>query len=162
MPSPQKNPPVDPADPLWSAFIPVREAAAALGLPEVEESTWYGTPSLKVRGKSMVRLKDAGTLVVLCPMEEKEILLAAAPEIYFETDHYKGWPAVLVRLSAIGADELKHRLAQVWRMRAPKRVVAQADREDGVNRGRPLSAAQDSANYSSAARRDDASPRGRR
>jgi hypothetical protein len=27
-------------------------------LPEVKQSTWYGTPSLAVRGKSFLRLKE--------------------------------------------------------------------------------------------------------
>ena len=46
--------------------------------------------------------------------------MAAAPRIYFETDHYKGWPAVLVRLSKIDDRELRHRLERAWRHRAPK------------------------------------------
>jgi hypothetical protein len=112
-----------PTDPLATAFARVRKAATALKLPEVEETTWFGTPSLKVRGKSFVRLKDKDTLVVLCPLEEKEMLLAAAPEIYFETDHYKGWPAVLVRLRKIKSAELKHRLTRAWRLKAPKRLI---------------------------------------
>lgn len=107
------------------ARIFARARAAARHLPDVEASTWAGTPCLKVRGKSLMRVKDADTFVVMCPLEEKELLLEAAPEIYFETDHYKGWPAILVRASEIGSDELKHRLERAWRMRAPKRLVAQ-------------------------------------
>jgi hypothetical protein len=41
-----------------------RVPAAAAHLPEVEESTWFGTPSLKVRSKSFVRLKAPRRLVV--------------------------------------------------------------------------------------------------
>ena len=48
-----------------------------------------------------MRMKDAETLVLLCPLEQKEFLMEVSPEIYFETDHYKGWPAVLIRLAAI-------------------------------------------------------------
>ncbi len=84
---------------LQTAFEPVRAAMAAAGLPEVEESTWHGTPSYKVRGKSFVRLKDVDTLVLLCPLEEKELLMDVEPDVFFETDHYKGWPAVLARIS---------------------------------------------------------------
>jgi hypothetical protein len=113
--------------PRTNPFARVR--AAASGLPEVEESTSYGTPSLKVRGKSFARLKDAGTLVVLCAIEEKEMLLEVDPKVYFETDHYKGWPAVLVRLRAIGTADLRHRLERAWRLKAPKRLVAGLDRE---------------------------------
>ena len=46
----------------------------------------------------------------MCPLEEKEMLIDAAPDIYFETDHYRGWPAILVRISEIDPDELRHRL----------------------------------------------------
>jgi hypothetical protein len=48
-----------------------------------------------------------------------------APSIYFETDHYKGWPAVLIRLRAIEDDELRHRLTRAWLLVAPKRIAAQ-------------------------------------
>ena len=109
------------------ARVFARARAAAAHLPEVEVTTWAGTPCLKVRGKSLMRVKDADTLVVMCPLEEKELLLEAAPGIYFETDHYKGWPAVLVRASEIGSDELRRRLENAWRMRAPKRLVAQLE-----------------------------------
>jgi hypothetical protein len=118
-----------PPKPRTHPFARVRAAAAHL--PEVEESTWFGTPSLKVRGKSFTRLKDADTLVVMCALDEKEMLMEAAPEVYFETDHYKGWPAVLVRLKSIKAAELRHRLEQAWRLKAPKRLVAELERKGG-------------------------------
>jgi hypothetical protein len=116
-----------PVKTLGTAFARLRAAAAHL--PEVEESTWYGTPALKVGGKGFARLKDAETLVVLCALDEKEMLMAADPEVFFETDHYKGWPAVLVRLKAINASQLRHRLERAWRFRAPKRLVAALDRD---------------------------------
>ncbi len=110
---------------LDAAFAPVRAALSEARWPETEESTWYGTPSLKVRGKSFCRLKDADTLVLLCPMEEKELLMELQPDIFFETDHYKGWPAVLARLSRMDAERLKHHLERAWRVKAPKRLVAE-------------------------------------
>jgi hypothetical protein len=58
------------------------------------------------------------------PLEHKEMLLEMAPEIYFETDHYRGWPWVLVRMSAISDDELTERLVEAWRFRAPKKLAA--------------------------------------
>jgi hypothetical protein len=56
----------------------------------------------------------------MCPLEEKEMLMAAAPDIYFETDHYKGWPAVLVRIRSISIAELRLRLERAFAMQAPK------------------------------------------
>lgn len=81
------------------AFAKVIEAA--LGLPEVEQATSYGTPALKVRKKLLCRVKDADTIVVMCPVEEKELLMEAAPALYFQTDHYKNWPSMLIRIRAI-------------------------------------------------------------
>jgi hypothetical protein len=106
------------------AFDRVHRLALATGLPEISVSTSYGTPALKVKDKSFVRMKDAETLVLLCPLEQKEFLMEVLPEIYFETDHYKGWPAVLIRLSAISDEELTQRLDDGWRHRAPKRLAA--------------------------------------
>ena len=92
-------------------------------LPGVEESTWYGTPALKVRGKGICRLKDedAGTLVIkVIDLEDKEALLRSDPEVFFTTPHYDGWPYVLVRLDQIGRDQLAELVEDAWRLRAPK------------------------------------------
>ena len=60
---------------------------------------------------------------------EKWALVAADPAIYFTEDHYNGYPAVLVRLPAIGVDELAELLVDAWRIQAPRRLVTAYDRE---------------------------------
>lgn len=68
------------------------EQAKRIGLafPEVAESTSYGTPALKVRGKLMIRLKeDDETLVCRSSWEERERRLALAPDVFFLTEHYR-------------------------------------------------------------------------
>jgi hypothetical protein len=80
-----------------------------------------------VRGKLFARLKDADILVVHAFPDEKEMLMQVDPGIYFETDHYKGWHAVLVRLDKISTSQLRYRLEQAWRHKAPKRLVAEFD-----------------------------------
>jgi hypothetical protein len=107
------------------AFARARAAAKATKLPGIAEATSYGTPSLTVRGKLLLRVKDADTLVLRCTLEDKAMLIEAAPKIYFETDHYVGWPAVLVRLPAIGDAELVHRLEKAWHLQAPKKLKAE-------------------------------------
>lgn len=110
---------------LDTVFERVVRLAQARRLPEITRATSYGTPSLKVKDKSFVRLKDADTLVLLCPLEQKALLMEMSPHIYFETNHYVGWPAVLVRLSAIDDEELSLRLEDSWRFKAPAKVAAQ-------------------------------------
>jgi hypothetical protein len=98
--------------------------AEGLGLAEVGLSTSYGDPALKVRDKAMGVVKEPGILYLPCPLEQKELLLEMAPEIYYQTDHYKGWPGLLVRLDVIGDEELSLRLEDAWRYRAPKKLAA--------------------------------------
>ncbi len=109
-------------DAVLATFDRLKRAAASL--PEVEEGMSYGTPALKLRKKLLCRVKDADIVVLMCPLEEKELLMGAAPGIYYQTDHYKGWPAVLVRMSAISDAELANRLALAWRSQAPKKLAA--------------------------------------
>ena len=108
-----------------TVFARIEKLAAERALPGCERSTSYGTPSLKVKGKSFVRLKDSSTLVLLCPSEQKALLLEISPEIYFETDHYVGHAAVLVQLAVISDEELSLRLEDAWRFKAPSKLAAQ-------------------------------------
>ncbi len=108
---------------ITAAFHRLKTAIAEAQWPDVVESQSYGTPALKVQKKLLVRVKDGDTLVFLCPLDEKERLLKCESKIYFETDHYKGYPAILVRLSTASDDELRVALERAWRMQAPKRIV---------------------------------------
>jgi hypothetical protein len=93
-------------------------------LPGAEVSTSYGRPALKAGGKSFANICSVpGALAVHCPLELKAMLIDAAPEFYFDTPHFKGWPAVLVRMEAIDDETLSSRLESAWAMRAPKRLV---------------------------------------
>ena len=101
--------------------------AAAAHLPGIEQSTSYGSLSVKVKGKYLCSVKDPNTLSLRCAMEDKEMLFASAPEIYYETDHYKGWPGLLVRLNKISKNELSVRLERAWRLQAPKTLQKSYD-----------------------------------
>jgi hypothetical protein len=107
------------------------EAVVKLGreLPEVEQGTSYGTPALKVRGKGIARLKEDGATVVfmLESVDEQEILIETQPKLYFITDHYRGWPAVLARLPVLRAGECRERLEEAWRLKAPKKLIDRFD-----------------------------------
>ena len=97
----------------------------ALSLPETTEKPSYGTPGFRVKDKLFARIHEMpNTLVVwVTDMDEKEALLAAAPDRFFETPHYDGYPMLLVRLDVIGLDELTEVLTDSWRARAPRRVL---------------------------------------
>lgn len=99
-------------------FDSVREIALSLG--NVEEGTSYGTTAFKVGGALFVRLHQDfdSTIVVRTDFEQREELLAADPETYFITDHYRNYEWVLVRLSQIRPDSLPDLLRTAWRLAA--------------------------------------------
>jgi hypothetical protein len=104
-----------------------------LALPGVEESTSYGTPALKVNGRLMTRLwEDGRTLVMKTTFEERDALMAEAPETYYVTDHYLDYPWVLIRLPKADAGAVNdllhaaHRIASSEKRRSRKKGARKA------------------------------------
>ncbi len=98
----------------------------ALSLPGVVQGTSYGTPALHVRKMLLVRLKEDGhTAVVRVEPTDRDVLLQADPDAFLLTDHYVGYPFMLVRLAQVRKDLLSELLEQAWRKVAPKRLVAE-------------------------------------
>ncbi|WP_345341897.1 MmcQ/YjbR family DNA-binding protein [Rhodococcus olei] len=104
--------------------------AVASRLPEVEESTWYRTPALKVAGKGFARLRTEaeGGLVLMCGLDEKQALLASGDPAFYTTPHYDGHGAILVDLERVERDQLAELLTESWRRKAPKRLQASLGR----------------------------------
>ena len=91
-----------------------------LALPNVEESTSYGASSLKVNGKlwtcpAINKSAEPGSLMVRIDLDQRDALLAEAPDTYYITDHYAPYPCVLVRLSRIRTDALQDLLQASWK-----------------------------------------------
>jgi hypothetical protein len=98
-------------------------------LPEFEESTSYGRPALKVRGKLFAALRtNPDAIVVKCDPDEKPLLLDARSDILFETPHYHGWPYMLIRLEA-SHEDVREFLIDSWLLTAPKRLAAELQPE---------------------------------
>jgi hypothetical protein len=100
----------------------------ALAFPGVEEGLSYGTPGFRVRGRFLARLwEDGETLVIKCGDNERDFRMRADPETFFTTDHYRGYPTVLVRLARVRENNLQAVLEEAWRRQAPKRLVKAYD-----------------------------------
>jgi hypothetical protein len=111
----------------------------ALALPETSEERSRGLASWRVRDKGFVwerplRPGDLRALGDAAPsgpilgarvehLVAKEALIADDPDVYFTTPHFNGYPAVLVRLEEIAADELEELIVEAWLCRAPKRLA---------------------------------------
>lgn len=116
----------------------------ALELPEAEQHP-EGF-SFNVRGKGFAwsfmervaprkpRVRRPDVLAVRVSGEvEKQSLIDADPTVYFTDDHYRGYPAVLVRLPEIDAEELRELLTDGWRTQAPRALVAIFDADRGAD-----------------------------
>jgi hypothetical protein len=110
--------------PTWDDVV-----AIGLRLPGVEVGTSFGTPALRAGGRGMCRLRSNPDALVLrvTDLGEREALLQGQPEAIFSTPHYDGHPYVLVRLDVVDPVELAELLEEAWRLRAPKRVIAEYD-----------------------------------
>lgn len=106
-----------------------RAVAIATALPGTEESTSYGTPALKVRGKLLARQRDdpEGRVVLVCEPSEKAALLAGGDPAFSTTPHYDGYAAILVDLELIDEDQLRELLTEAWRSKAPAKLRKQYD-----------------------------------
>ena len=103
-----------------------RVRRVGLSLPDVQATTKYdGSPILKLGGCFMAglathRSAEPDTLVVRCEFEKRELLLEDLPGTYYVTDHYRGYPIVLVRLPRLDQEALRDLLCVSWRLTAIK------------------------------------------
>ncbi|MGB2671667.1 MAG: MmcQ/YjbR family DNA-binding protein [Candidatus Acidiferrum sp.] len=103
----------------------------AMSLKNVEESTSYGTAAFKVDGKLLARLREDGeSLVVGTTFEEREEMMAAEPDTYYITEHYRNYPWVLVRLSRVNSEVLQDLLSRASRLASMQPRRASPRRRD--------------------------------
>jgi hypothetical protein len=100
-------------------FEDVRQIA--LSMPEVEETTAYGMPAFKAgktrfAGRPIERRDvEPNSLGVFVSFEERDGRIASRPDLYYLTEHFAPYPAVLVRLTNMRRDELRELLGTAWR-----------------------------------------------
>jgi len=123
-----------------ATFAQLDELARSLPEVEVRLST-EDRPAYRVRDKLFLCLRDRrkdavdpetgelmdDVLMFRTPgLEAKEALLADASLPLFTTEHFFGWPAVLLRVRDLGTvsrEALASLVIEAWKVQAPKRVV---------------------------------------
>ncbi len=95
-----------------------------LSFPGVEEGTSYGKPAFLLGKKFFTRLRiaDDGVVLMVDSIDERDMLLEAEPKLFFITDHYKNYPAVLAHLARLDAVTLRSLLQRRWKQIAPKKL----------------------------------------
>jgi hypothetical protein len=105
----------------------------ALKLPDVEEASDRFAFSVRNKGKlkgfawvwmervmpKKPRVPNPAVIAVRVPnLGHKDAMLSADPKKFFTEPHYNGFPAVLVRLDAVSAADLKILISEAWRCQA--------------------------------------------
>jgi hypothetical protein len=110
---------------------------------ELPGTTWEDRPQARARvadkgfcwtwlerfEEHKARVPNSTVLVVWVASEDvKHGLVEARPDVFFTERHYDGYRAVMVRLDEVDSDELRDLVTEAWRLRAPKRLIAEFDR----------------------------------
>lgn len=97
------------------------EIVRALGsaLPDVKDATSRLGVALKFKGRLLAceaidKSAAPNSLMVSISRKRRKALLAQNPDVFYLTDHYAPYPAVLVRLSRIKRTTLKDLLTESW------------------------------------------------
>ena len=87
-----------------------------LELPEIAEGRSYGMPSFLLQGRFFARFRDEDSVLVLqlATIAEREVLMELDPRAFFFTDHYRNYPAVLIRLADVPRSLFAAVVKEAW------------------------------------------------
>jgi hypothetical protein len=108
-------------------------------LPDVEVTTTWGKPTLKVGGKMFVciashKSAEPNTLVVMMDFAQRDALIEDDADTYYLKEHYLNYPCVLVRLSRVRADALRDLVTGAYRFMTANRGKSRERRRRGTGR----------------------------
>jgi hypothetical protein len=104
----------------------------ALTLPGTELSASYGKPAVKIAANGRAILgtgREGGTSFVLhIDIATVEMLMATGPETFWQTPHYEGHPAVLVRYASPDPERVRDTIRQAHEQAAAMKPVVKRKR----------------------------------
>jgi hypothetical protein len=82
--------------------------AFALALPDTEMSTSYGQPAVKANGRAFLNVghEPDTSFVLALDRDTIAMLKETGSDTFWQTPHYDGWPAVLVRYDSPDPDRV--------------------------------------------------------
>ncbi|HEX8401265.1 MAG TPA: hypothetical protein VF628_06130 [Allosphingosinicella sp.] len=78
---------------------------------------------MKVNGKEFLYTgREPDSFALSAPLSDKEVLIETDPDSFWETDHYRGWPAVLVRYDSRSSERIETVIMRAWwdRLKKPQ------------------------------------------
>src|ERR1700761_1846707 len=81
----------------------------ARAIPGATEVLWFRKPAVFLHGQFLTKVHDKEEAMTLrvSSMEMRDMMLEAEPELFYITDHYRNYPFLLARLSALTPKVLK-------------------------------------------------------
>ena len=98
----------------------------ALTLPDTILSTSYGKPAVKVASNGRAFLytghEDGTSFGIAIDLDTVEMLKETDPDTFWQTPHYEGWPAVLIRFDSADPDRVRAMIerSRDWTAAKPK------------------------------------------
>jgi hypothetical protein len=96
---------------------PLEVRRLLLALPKVVEGRSHGLPCFLINGRFLARLRDQETVLVLqlATIVDRDVLMQVDPRAFFFTEHYRDYPAVLIRLAEVPRPLLITVAKDAWR-----------------------------------------------
>jgi len=94
----------------------------------VYEKTSYGTPTFFVGKKVFTQVGSHGRTDIMLltqTLEERDHLIAADPDTFYITDHFKNYKGLLARIDRLDAKTFRTLLERRWLAIAPKKLQAE-------------------------------------
>jgi len=110
----------------------------AMSLPGAyEQASYDGRPSWRTKPRMFTWIRDHPEALVVWveSLDDKEMMIATEPRVFFTTPHYDGYPMVLVRLEAIDAKRARELINESWSLRAPKSLLKSRETKPKSKRG---------------------------
>jgi hypothetical protein len=93
----------------------------------------YATPRRRV---ACSRPEPWTSSVLRADFDSRDAMRRGQPHLFYFTDHYRDYPVVLVRLSAVRLPQLQELLADSWGRVAPRKPLVAARPEPRKRRAR--------------------------
>jgi len=105
-----------PRPPTWCCPMPISRKDGwkiALAFPGSEEVLWFNKPAVFLHGQFLTKVHDKEEAMTfrVSSMEMRDMMLEAEPKLFYITDHYRNFPFILARLSALTPTVLKELIA---------------------------------------------------
>src|ERR1700761_2260472 len=126
--------------------MPLSKAEAKkimLGVKDTHEQPYFGKPAVFFGESFVGRVhdKEGGVALRVGSIEMRDVMLEAEPKLFYITEHYKPWPMLLARLSALDAatlrDLIKARIGEIQAKTAKKRKAPQKAAKTAIKPTKP-------------------------